>query len=210
MQYIEDLYPVRVLDIDKYYKYTVMRQEREKFLKNSRNVCHDSWHIHKKLYDERFGKVYFHVARGQGKQRELEEYLNLLEEGRDVKVMTSKDISVKKFEKPITLRGIIEDKDLFFPGPWRKELNDKIDEAIYKEFYKKIAEEAKPKLYIDTVNPYDWKPLVRPDTYIFHCNYVYPPYMRDAFLCNIVKDSIFEVIDNMKGEIDDTLSTVGR
>ena len=181
--------------LDNYRKYTAIRKEHEKFLKNSRNVCHDSWRIHKKLYDERFGRVYVQTARGQGKQRELEEYLSLLEEGRDVKVVTSKDISLKKFEKPITLKAVIEDKDLFFPEPWRREISD----AIYKEFLNQLAEECDLKTYFQTCNPYEWKPIVRHDDYIFSGKYVYPYYMNNALLCNIVKDSIFEVIDTMKG-----------
>jgi hypothetical protein len=200
MQYIEDMYPLRILDADAYRKYTAMRKERERFLKNSRNVCHTAWNIHRKLYDERFSKVYLQVARGQDKQRALEEYLSLLEEGRDVKVVTSKDITAKKFEKPITLKDIIEDKDLFFPDPWRKRMDELINEAIYKDFAKHIAKEYESKMYIDTTNPYEWKPKVAPDAYIFHGDYVYPHYMGDAFLCNIVKDSILEVIDTMKGD----------
>ena len=198
MQYIEDMYPRRILDVGKYRTNLLMRQEREKFLKNSKNVCHSSWRIHKKLYDERYGKVYCCAARGQGKQRELDEYLSLLEEGRDVKVITSKDISKNQFTKPITLRGIIEDKDLFFPEPWRREIGD----AIYKEFLNQLTKECDPKTYLHTCNPYEWKPIIREDAYTFSAKYVYPYYMSNALLCNIVKDSIFEVIDTMKGEND--------
>lgn len=86
-QYIDDIYPFRMLDYVKYRKYLNMRKERERILKETRYVCHSAWNIHRKLYDERFRKVYLYLGRGNGHWRMLDRYLDLLESGRNVEVM---------------------------------------------------------------------------------------------------------------------------
>lgn len=87
MRYIDDIYPVRMLDYEKYRKYLNMRKERERILKESRYVCHSTWNIHKKLYNERFKKVYMYIGRGNGHWRTIDRCLDLLESGRDVEVI---------------------------------------------------------------------------------------------------------------------------
>ena len=182
MQYIEDMYPVRILDLEKYFKYTAMREEREKFLKNSRYVCHAAWSIHKKLYEERFSKVYLYLGRGNGKWRIIDEYLDLLESGRDVTIMNARDA----FTKPSK------------PG-WYSYLNDQIKDKLYEEFAKQLVAE-NPLRQMYHVNHTEWEPIVRPDAYTLNTNYMYNNFLWGNLACNIVKDSIFEIIDNAKGD----------
>jgi hypothetical protein len=73
--------------IEKYRTNLMMRKEREDFLKKSRNVCHATGSIHRKLYNERFGKVYYFPARGSTTSgRNMGLFLELLESARDVEV----------------------------------------------------------------------------------------------------------------------------
>ena len=95
MQYIDDVWPRRIIDIEKYRTNLLMRKEREKFLKNSAYVCHEAWRIHKKLYQERFGRMYYWIARGNHRWRDTEYFFDLLESGRDVQVMNARDAFTK-------------------------------------------------------------------------------------------------------------------
>ena len=73
--------------IEKYRTNLIMRKEREDLLKKSRNVCHATWSIHRKLYEKRFGKVYYFPARGSATSgRDIDRFFELLESGRDVEV----------------------------------------------------------------------------------------------------------------------------
>ena len=94
--YIDDIHPVRTIDYEKYRKHLAMRKEQERLLKNFKYVNHAEWRIRKKLYEERFSKVYFYMARGNGKWRAIDEYLDILESGRDIEIFNAKHV----FKKP--------------------------------------------------------------------------------------------------------------
>ena len=183
MPYIEDMYPVRIIDLEKYFKYTAMREEREKFLKNSKYVCQAEWSIHKRLYQERFSKVYLYLGRGNGKWRAIDDYLDLLESGRDVTVMNARDA----FAKP--------------PKPdWYSYLNDRIKDKLYEEFAKTLVAES-PFCQMYHVNHTEWEPIVRPDAYAYRNNYIYNNWLWGNLAYGVVKESIAELIE--KGDTNE-------
>lgn len=85
MQYIDEMYPWTIVDFKKYRTYLELRKEREKFLKSLCKKRSCDWRIEKKLLDAGGlgDHVYLYLARGQSRQRSMEEYLDLLESGRD-------------------------------------------------------------------------------------------------------------------------------
>ena len=182
MQYIEDMYPVRIIDLEKYFKYTAMREERERFLKESTCVCHAEWSIHKKLYQERFSKAYLYLARGNDKWRAIDEYLDLLESGRDVTVMNAS----RAFKKPTQL------------GCYRY-LNDPIMDRIHEEFRRQlITDWTRDYLY-----PFDFKPMVEPDAYIYRNNYVYNNFLCGDLAFIAFKEVSQELVKELEGEKDE-------
>lgn len=182
MQYIEDLYPVRTIDYAKYFKYLALRKEREDFLARYTCVCHAEWLIHKKLYQERYGKLYFYMGRGNGKWRTIDKLLDALEEGRDVTVMNARTA----FKKPTQL------------GCYRY-LHDPIMDRVYEEFRRQLITDWTR----DYIYPLEFKPMVEPDAYVIGNHYIYNNYLWGNTVCNVVKESIYELIDDAKGENDD-------
>lgn len=177
MQYIEDMYPIRMIDLEKYFKYTELRKEREKFLAKYTGVCYAEWNIHKKLYQERFSKVYLYLGRGNGKWRQIDDLLDLLEAGRDVTVMNAS----KAFKKPTQL------------GYYRY-LNDPIKDGLYEEFRKQlITDWTKEYIY-----PYEFKPMVEPDAYIYRNNYMYNNFLCGDLAFAAFKDASQELVKELE------------
>ena len=184
MQYIEDMWPRRILDVEKYRKYTALRKEREDFLARSTCICYAEWNIHKKLYQERFSKRYLYLARGNGKWRAIDDYLDALEAGRDVTVMNARDA----FTKPTQL------------GCY-KYLNDPFSDLLYKEFQRQLITDWTK----DYIYQFEFKPIVRPDAYTISNHYIYNNYLWSNLALNVVKESMYELINDTKGENDETL-----
>lgn len=180
MQYIDDIYPLRIIDLEKYLKYTAMREEREKFLKTYGTVCHATWSIHKRLYQERYSKAYLYLARGNGKWRAIDEYLDLLEAGRDVTIMNAS----KAFRKP--------------PKPTQlgcyRYLTDQIKDRLYEEFRKQLITDWTK----DYIYPFEFKPMVEPDAYIYRNNYMYNNFLYGDLAFMAFKEVSQELVKELE------------
>ena len=178
MYYIDDIHPVRMIDYQKYMHYITLRKERERFLKEYRNVCHADWLIHKKLYEERSSDVYLYLGRGNGKWRAIDNYLDLLESGRDVTIMNAS----KAFKKPTQL------------GCYRY-LHDPIMDRVYEEFRRQLITDWTK----DYIYPFEFKPMVEPDAYVYKNNYMY-----NNFLCGDLAFMAFkEASQELVKELED-------
>lgn len=180
MTYIDEMYPLRVIDLEKYLKYTAMRQERERFLKEYRNVSHATWSIHKKLYQERYSKVYLYLGRGNGKWRAIDDYLDLLEAGRDVTIMNARDAFTKP-PKPTQL------------GCYRY-LHDPIMDRVYEEFRRQLITDWTK----DYIYPFEFKPIVRPDAYTLNTNYIYDNYLCGDLALMAFKEASQELVKELE------------
>lgn len=137
----------------KYQLYLSLRKEREKFLKNIREMTYCEWKIDKLLIEAGgLGKtVYILPARGGGTQfRTLRRINELLEEGRDVEPVT-----LRKYETPK-----FSDKDI-----------STIRESIQQfELYSKLVKPWRDPMYEHLFNDYELR-----DPYIFEPSYTIDP-----------------------------------
>jgi hypothetical protein len=187
MHYIDEMYPLKVIDFEKYCTYLELRKEREKFIKSLSNKRSCDWLIEKKLLDAGGlgDHVYLYLARGQNRQRSMEEYLRHVEAGRDVTIVNAKDA----FVKPFTRRDVIIDKDLLEAEHWFNErLNAEVQKCLYEEICKRSVTDWTNN-YLDPVYKTEWKPIIAPDAYIYH-----PKYGYDYVLCPQMLYSGFKVV----------------
>lgn len=153
MYHIDDISyrPWSIVDFRKYQQYLEMRKERDKFLKNLREMSYLDWLIDKKLVEAGgLGKtIYILPARGGGTSfRTLKKINDFLEEGRDVKVFKQDKITFDSW------------KDI------HDALCGYLDERVYEELRKPLIQE-----YIATLDPVyksEFKINTLPDAYMFH------------------------------------------
>ena len=135
--------PWSIIDYKKYCTYLELRKEREKFLKSLNEMRSCDWIIEKKLLDAGgLGKtVYIYPARGGGRNTSIERYLELIESGREVKLVRASDICKKPARNY---------------GPYDSDLWDHLDSA----FTQKLCDECIRKdmveqlrLYVDLFKP---------------------------------------------------------
>lgn len=158
MYYIDDISyrPWSMIDFRKYQLYLEMRKHRDKFLKSLKETSYLDWQIDKRLIEAGgLGKtVYILPARGGGTSfRTLKKINDFLEEGRDVTlVRPNKNRVVFDSWNDIPL-------DLF---------DQTLQGKIYAQFTKHLISEYEKKLTQDPVFDMEWKPIVRPDAYIYN------------------------------------------
>jgi ribosomal protein L34E len=115
-----------VIDYQKYRTYLELRKERDKFLKSLHEMRNCDWVIEKKLLDAGgLGKtVYIYPARGGGRNTSIERYLELIESGRDVKIMRASDICKKPNRSY---------------GPYDSDLWDHLDSVVTQKLYEELC-----------------------------------------------------------------------
>lgn len=104
------------------------------------------WKIHKILDEAK--RVYICPARGNCKlYNQLELYVDLLAQNKDVKVIRAGDV-----KKAVTLKDVIIDKDLYFNtvSPWRRDALDKYFEEEMKKWLGDYKMDWKPKIAYDS------------------------------------------------------------
>ena len=138
---------------------------------------HYDWKIHKILDETR--RVYVCPARGNNKvQTQLELYAELMDQGKEIKVVRAKDLPKKN---PFKVYKEFLDKDLICnrEPPWLQDYFDRYFEEEMKKYLKKDME--------------NWKPIIRMDTTVvdegpyrewLYQQYLYP----DAFVIRKEED----------------------
>lgn len=198
MQYIDEMCPLTIVDFEKYCTYLALLKERDKFIKSLSNKRSCDWLIEKKLLDAGGlgDHVYLYLARGQSRQRSMEEYLRHVEAGRDVTIVNAKEA----FVKPFTMRDVVIDKDILESERWlNKRLNEEIQKALYKEICKRSVTDWTNN-YLNPVYRTDWSPIIGPDAYVYSPKYGYDYIFRPQLLYSgfkVVQEELERLVDDV-------------
>lgn len=159
--------------------------ERDKFLKDLRETRYCDWVIHKKLLEAGGlgDTVYIYPARGGGRlYPQLELYKNLMEEGRDVKVVKVHDrpLNVEKFKE------VILDRDLYRSGPIDRYRADALGEYLHESMRKYLQKERE-----------NWKPIIQTTSSVYDYpgikHWLWDIYVRYGSISKGVSDEIYAV-----------------
>ena len=161
--------PWSAIDFRKYQLYLEMRKQRDKFLKSLREKRHGDWLIEKKLLEGGGlgDTVYIYPARANGKvYTQLKLYKELLAKGKNVEFVTFKKPEPKPHSKNIErLKELVSDPDMLLSDRADRYFAELIGEHIHAEFRQHLLTN---NPYLDPVYHFDYKPIVKPDAYVFN------------------------------------------
>lgn len=170
MPYIEDLYPANILYRQSFYKFMDWCEQRDKYTKSLDDMRYCDWVIHKKLGAvKHFDKTYIIQGRGNGKSLFYHECVDE-EDPKHITFTRIKDNPKPDRTDIDTIKAAIIDRDIYCPDLINEKLAEEIGEYVHEAFRRRLLEEDR-KTYITTSNPYDWKPIIRPDGYVLDTKY---------------------------------------
>lgn len=170
----------------------IQSERRDAFTKSLEEMRYCDWVIHKKL-GEANGLMgcYIVPARGAGKSLFYHECIDADDENSKHITFTRTKDNPKPDRTDIDMiKAAIIDRDIYCPDPINKKLAEEIGEYVHEAFRRRLLEEDR-KTYITTSNPYDWKPVVRPDAYVLGTKV---PYILDP-LWAMRPDGSFKLLE---------------